>query len=215
MLNGDNFTHTYRFDLSQSNAYAQSLGCPVLGYGTRSTTAPAPFAAEDITILTDGYCASSCAVFSEMMKTDGGVKFVVSGGEPSYGPMQAVSGTQGSSVLSFGLIGNYQDEIRKYSDAASSIGLTPSNISALFAASNSSLHVQGSTGNPTAGNITSTDAPGNATGTSATPSTTSAAGFTATLPASASPSPTGAAGHLLVAGGFSLLALELVAVLLV
>ncbi|MCJ1381734.1 hypothetical protein MMC17_004845 [Xylographa soralifera] len=272
-LNGDNFTQTYRFDLSRSDAYAQTLGCPIFGYGNRSNTGPQPFQAEDITILTDGFCGSTCAVFSEMMKTDGGVKFVVAGGEPSYGPMQAVSGTRGSSVLGFGVINSYQDEIRKYSSEASSIGLTPSDIAALFpspdtinynlrysgvnarnmvrqgsevplqfiyeaadcrlfytpamlqdytvlwqtaasAASNSSLCVQGSTGNPTAGNITSTNAPGNTTGT-ATSSTTSTAGITATLPTSATPSATGAAGHIRIAGQLTLVALSLVVMLMV
>ncbi|MCJ1281117.1 hypothetical protein MMC26_000435 [Xylographa opegraphella] len=272
MLNGDNFTQTYRFDLSRSDAFAQSLGCPVFGYGNRSNTGPPPFQAEDITILTDGYCGSTCAVFSEMMKTDGGVKFVVVGGEPSYGPMQAVSGTRGSSVLAYGLIGSYQDEIRKYSSEASSIGLEPSDIAALFdspttlnynlrdsgvnarnqvrrdsevplqfiyeaadcrlfytpamlqdytilwqmavnAASNSSLCVQGSTGNPTAGNLTSTDAPGNST----VSATSSVVGITATLPPSAVPTATGArsmADHTRFAGQLTLVALGLLASLM-
>ncbi|MCJ1438725.1 hypothetical protein MMC27_008115, partial [Xylographa pallens] len=84
---------------------------------------------------------------------------------------------------------------------------------AVSAASNSSLCVQGSTGNPTAGNITSTDAPGNTTGTA-----TSTAGITATLPASAVLTATNkpsAAGHARVAGQLMLLTLPLGAILVV
>jgi len=48
------------------------------------------FPAEDIVILTDGVCSSTCSMFVEVMHNDAGVKTVVVGGRPSYGPMQAV-----------------------------------------------------------------------------------------------------------------------------
>jgi hypothetical protein len=50
--------------------------------------------------ITDGYCASTCAIFAEQMETGAGVKSVVFGGVPAYGPMQAVPRTRGSNDAS-------------------------------------------------------------------------------------------------------------------
>jgi hypothetical protein len=54
---------------------------------------------EQITLLTDGTCASTCSLFVEMM-TRAGVKTVVAGGRPQPGPMQAVSGNRGAAIYS-------------------------------------------------------------------------------------------------------------------
>ncbi|CAH0037203.1 unnamed protein product [Clonostachys rhizophaga] len=67
-----------------------------------------PFAAEDIILLTDGVCASTCHTFSMFMKNDAGVKSVVVGGLPEYGPMQAVAGTRGGIVNDW----NYYSEMK-------------------------------------------------------------------------------------------------------
>lgn len=45
--------------------------------------------------LTDVQCASTCAIFSELV-SQVGVKFIVAGGHPVYGKMQAVSGVRGA-----------------------------------------------------------------------------------------------------------------------
>lgn len=47
--------------------------------------------------LTDALCASACALFMEMMHHEAGVRTVVVGGQPSYGPMQAPSGSRGAA----------------------------------------------------------------------------------------------------------------------
>lgn len=52
---------------------------------------------KQITILTDGTCASARALFVEMM-TRVGVKTVAAGGLPQTGPMQVASGNRGASV---------------------------------------------------------------------------------------------------------------------
>jgi len=80
---------SYLFDTMAMEAYDD--GFMVYGYGSRTTnvTRP-PYAAEDIILLTDSLCASTCALFVEMMNHQAGVKTVVAGGRPSYGPMQAV-----------------------------------------------------------------------------------------------------------------------------
>ena len=71
-------------------------GITIYGYGNRSTSTPAPYAAEDIILLTDSVCHSACAIFVEMMHHEAGVKTVVVGGRPNSGPMQAVAGTRGA-----------------------------------------------------------------------------------------------------------------------
>ncbi|ETN44385.1 uncharacterized protein HMPREF1541_10565 [Cyphellophora europaea CBS 101466] len=80
---------------------------PVQGYSNATTTfTSAPFAPEDILIVTDGYCASTCSIFVDLMTSQGGVnKTLVFGGRPpsssresneSIKPMQLVGGTRGT-----------------------------------------------------------------------------------------------------------------------
>jgi hypothetical protein len=52
-------------------------------------------------LLTDGYCASTCTLFTEFMHHQAGVKTVVVGGRPRRGPMQAVGGTKGGNDYAF------------------------------------------------------------------------------------------------------------------
>jgi hypothetical protein len=94
--NGDFFTTTQRDNLSSIIFDDEALGIVVYGFANETITSPQPFEAEDIVILTDAYCASTCAVFVEMMHHQAGVKTVVAGGRPEIGPMQAVGGTRGS-----------------------------------------------------------------------------------------------------------------------
>ncbi|KAE8441124.1 hypothetical protein EG329_005836 [Mollisiaceae sp. DMI_Dod_QoI] len=100
---GDFFTTVQRYDLNNDTFVAASFGdssndVTVYGYGAEkaaSGTAP-PFAAEDIIVLSDGICASSCALFMEMMHHEAGVRVVAVGGRPTTGPMQAPAGTRGA-----------------------------------------------------------------------------------------------------------------------
>ena len=75
-------------------------GIVVSGYANESDVAPQYFAPEDILMLTDGFCGSTCSVFAEQMKTHQGVKSVVVGGLPEIGPMQAVAGEHHVSQVS-------------------------------------------------------------------------------------------------------------------
>lgn len=58
----------------------------------------APFAPEDIIIITDGDCSSTCPIFTTLMQYQG-VKTLTFGGRPQHGPMQALGGTRGGEVL--------------------------------------------------------------------------------------------------------------------
>ena len=68
---------------------------------------PQPFHAEDIVIVQDGLCGSTCAIFAELMREQGKVQTIAIGGRPVIGPMQGVGGSKGSQVLSFGVIRSF------------------------------------------------------------------------------------------------------------
>lgn len=94
---GDSFTSIIRWNLSDPTTILTS-GIIVDGYQNRSDIPPTiPFAREDIVILYDGYCASTCTIFSELMTAQGGVKTIAIGGRPIKQPMQAVGGVKGTN----------------------------------------------------------------------------------------------------------------------
>ena len=45
----------------------------------------------------DGYCASTCTIFSEFMRQQGDIKTIALGGRPTEGIIQAVGGTKGTN----------------------------------------------------------------------------------------------------------------------
>lgn len=57
-----------------------------------------PFEAENIVVVYDGYCASTCTIFSEFMRQQAGVKTVALGGRPTKDIIQAVGGVKGTNV---------------------------------------------------------------------------------------------------------------------
>jgi hypothetical protein len=121
---GDNFTVIQRKDLN--NFFSDDLTIDVTGYRERANklNKTQPFDAKNIVLLQDGGCGSTCAVFTEFMKEQGGVQQVVVGGKPEKGPMQGVAGSKGSQVYSFDLVyqqaatawdnlEQYQEELNK------------------------------------------------------------------------------------------------------
>ncbi|KFY54669.1 hypothetical protein V497_07533 [Pseudogymnoascus sp. VKM F-4516 (FW-969)] len=97
-INGASYTQVLRYNFSDPYLYQGDTIESVTGYGPLADTPKQPYAAEDIILLHDGYCASTCAVFSDLMRRLGGVRSVVLGGRPQFGPMQAVGGTKGVLV---------------------------------------------------------------------------------------------------------------------
>ncbi|KAF4539817.1 Peptidase s41 family protein [Lasiodiplodia theobromae] len=100
-LHGDSFTKTQRYNYSNIFYVTDSLSQPesfyiVYGYEGNPADKKGLFAADSITILTDGLCDSACALFVELMRHEAGVKAVVAGGRPVAGPMQATGGTRGA-----------------------------------------------------------------------------------------------------------------------
>lgn len=99
---GDNFTALLRYNLSDplitSNPQL-AVGITMTGYGNRNNFTQDPFRAEDIVILSDGICASTCSVFLELMVQQSGVRTIAIGGRPAPGPMVPVGGTKGTLVI--------------------------------------------------------------------------------------------------------------------
>lgn len=95
----DTFTSLMRWDLNSSQVLEWSDGIWVSGYHGRSNVTSQPFQPQDTILVTDGYCASTCAIFSEFLRQEAGVRTVSLGGLPSFHPMQSVGGTKGTTAL--------------------------------------------------------------------------------------------------------------------
>lgn len=93
----DNFTSIIRWNLSDVLTPDNSGGIYVSGYLNRSNITTQPFAPENIVIVYDGYCASTCTIFSELMRQQGGVKTIALGGRPNRDIIQAVGGVKGTN----------------------------------------------------------------------------------------------------------------------
>ena len=86
---------------------------PVFGFGDNKIPDDYPrYASEDVILLSDGFCGSTCSVFAELMKSARGVMSVAVGGLPVEGPMQTVSGTRGTNVYGWKDIDDIVTRIR-------------------------------------------------------------------------------------------------------
>ncbi|KAL5443990.1 hypothetical protein PMIN07_000223 [Paraphaeosphaeria minitans] len=96
---GDNFSNLFHWNLSDVLTPYNSAGIWVHGYGELAnyTSVPQPFANEDIVVVTDGYCASTCTIFSELMRQRQGIKYISLGGRAKAGITQAVGGIKGTN----------------------------------------------------------------------------------------------------------------------
>jgi hypothetical protein len=100
-LHGGNFTKMFQLNYSTVPLTDfNDTGIIISGTNNRSSL-PQAFHAHDMVLLYDGFCASTCAVFSELMKTLGGVQSIAVGGRPQLAAMQGVGGVKGSNVQEF------------------------------------------------------------------------------------------------------------------
>ncbi|KAL9949451.1 hypothetical protein D7B24_003819 [Verticillium nonalfalfae] len=82
---GDDFTQIYHpLDMSLFRQFS---------------SLPEHFTANNTVILTDGFCASACALAVGLMSRLLGIHVVTLGGRPNERPMQAVGGTKGGPIL--------------------------------------------------------------------------------------------------------------------
>ncbi|KAK5134902.1 hypothetical protein LTR08_005992 [Meristemomyces frigidus] len=93
----DNFTSIIRWNLSDVLTPDNSGGIDISGYVNRTNITSQPFAPENIVVVYDGYCASTCTIFSELMRQQGGVKTIALGGRPNRDIIQAVGGIKGTN----------------------------------------------------------------------------------------------------------------------
>ncbi|CAO2647349.1 Nn.00g082710.m01.CDS01 [Neocucurbitaria sp. VM-36] len=101
-FHNDNFTALLKYNLSDpltTSNQRLAVGITMTGYNTRSNFTEDPFRAEDIIILSDGICASTCSIFLELMVQQSHVRTLAIGGRPTSGPMVSVGGTKGTLVL--------------------------------------------------------------------------------------------------------------------
>lgn len=79
---------------------------PIRGYGDAANllNKNQPFKPENILIVGDGACSSSCTTFVNLMTNVGGVRTVAFGGRHQTGPMQIMGGVRGGQSMSFDTI---------------------------------------------------------------------------------------------------------------
>nr|POE48096.1 peptidase s41 family protein ustp [Quercus suber] len=97
----DNFTSIIRWNLSDVLTPDNSGGIDVSGYLNRSNITTQPFRSENIVIVYDGYCASTCTIFSELMRQQAGIRTIALGGRPTKDIIQAVGGVKGTNDFLF------------------------------------------------------------------------------------------------------------------
>ena len=100
--NNDLFTSILRYNFSDEVSTSYT-GFSVIGYGANANESrtPQPFNAQDMVMLHDGMCSSTCGIVSELLKNQGAVRTIAVGGRPQPGPMQGVGGTKGAQVFSW------------------------------------------------------------------------------------------------------------------
>ncbi|KAK7530875.1 uncharacterized protein J3D65DRAFT_579007 [Phyllosticta citribraziliensis] len=96
-FNGDQFSSLFRWNLSDVLTPINSGGIQIQGYDGYRTNLTQPFATENVVVLTDGYCASTCTIFSRLMTDLAGVKYVAMGGRSTSGITQAIGGVKGTN----------------------------------------------------------------------------------------------------------------------
>ncbi|KAH9238298.1 hypothetical protein K456DRAFT_1935086 [Colletotrichum gloeosporioides 23] len=96
VLNGDNFSAYQQIPMDQPDPLFN-----LTGTGPRTNPPASVFTPENIVLLTDGTCASTCTIFSYLLILQMGVKTAVMGGRPQTGIMQSIAGVEGAQLFSY------------------------------------------------------------------------------------------------------------------
>lgn len=101
----DKYTTLARWNLNDPLITWNSGGINITGYGPLANVSQTPpFKAENILLLTDGYCASTCTIFSEFLTKQAGVKTMALGGRSNKDQIQAIGGVKGVNNYQWGYI---------------------------------------------------------------------------------------------------------------
>lgn len=84
---------------------------PIRGYGGQPINMTQPFEAENIVIIGDGVCASTCTTFVNLMTNVGGVRTLSFGGRPNGKPMQLMGGVRGAESQSFSGLAQWTNQV--------------------------------------------------------------------------------------------------------
>ncbi|KAK8041676.1 hypothetical protein PG993_006199 [Apiospora rasikravindrae] len=100
-VKSDNMSSLYaHFDFDR----ASTIRDPIRGFGGIPLNPERQlFAAKDMVIMTDGRCASTCAILVDLLRQQG-VRTIAFGGRPHHGPMQTVGGVRGGQRWSLKMI---------------------------------------------------------------------------------------------------------------
>jgi hypothetical protein len=98
---GGNFTNLFQLNYSNEAVTDNSQDGIIITGTNNRTDFTQVFNASDMILLYDGSCASTCTVFSELMKTLAGVQSIAVGGRPQLAAMQGVGGVKGSNIQEF------------------------------------------------------------------------------------------------------------------
>lgn len=109
--NGGAFTTYTRWDLASDYTFGGEFAVTAAAPG-RNASWSVPWSADDIVLLGDGVCSSTCTIFAEAMH-DAGVRSVVYGGRPQGGSMQLMGGVEGSQVLSFATLYGLAQDVKQ------------------------------------------------------------------------------------------------------
>jgi hypothetical protein len=93
---GDSYTAFARGNLNLSGIFGGGLN--ITYEDNRNRTYEQPWADEDLVILSNGLCASTCSIFTEAMYSAGITTFTF-GGRPAKGPMETNGGVEGQQIL--------------------------------------------------------------------------------------------------------------------
>ncbi|PTB41168.1 hypothetical protein M441DRAFT_69586 [Trichoderma asperellum CBS 433.97] len=93
----------------------------IFGKGGPLNGTEPPYKPEDIIILTDGSCSSTCTIFINHM-IPYGVRVVANGGRPQMGPMQGIGGVKGSQVQELSTISLFYGAANQVVQNASTAG---------------------------------------------------------------------------------------------
>ncbi|OTB17174.1 hypothetical protein K445DRAFT_316670 [Daldinia sp. EC12] len=93
------------------------FGTDITGYRSRRNFTRPFGGPENIVLLLDGYCASTCTLFAEFLRSNAGVKSIAMGGRPTKkGLIQGVGGVKGSQSYGFEDVYSQAVTARKYTN---------------------------------------------------------------------------------------------------
>lgn len=105
------YTNLMRWDLNDNLTTTNDtygMGIEITGYGSLNpSVVKQPFDADNIVILYDGVCASTCTLASEFLRIQAGVQSIAMGGRPNRNLIQGVGGVKGAQVLQYRNIYSY------------------------------------------------------------------------------------------------------------